>query len=82
MTDNHKAFYLSVALACIADVKAGERKTDKRGMVRSKKLAKLEGDLVKVTDLYLPKSGFDYEDMKKAEIIIDLVNEKVKELYP
>lgn len=82
MSDHHKAFHLSVMLCCADVIKNHETGDTHRSNSLLKKLRRLEGDIVKITDLYLPPQGFDYEDMKKAHIIVDLVNEKIDELYP
>lgn len=82
MSDHCKAFHLSVMLCCADVVKSNEPGDTHRSTTRLKKLRRLEGDIVKATDLYLPPDGFDHDDMKKAHLIVDLVNEKIAELYP
>lgn len=58
MQDHHRAFYLSVALACIDEIKRTEPKNTTRSLSRYKKLCKLEGDIVKATDLLFLKRVF------------------------
>lgn len=82
MTDKHKAFHLSIVLCCIDEVKKNEPARTKEGIRRLKALKRLEAEIVRITNMYLPKKGFDYDDMRKAEHIVDLVNEKIVEFYP
>ena len=82
MNDHQKAFLLSITLCCFEEIKANEPGDTKKSVARRKKLRRLAGDLITITDMYLPPDGFAFEDMQKAHQVVDLVNEKIKEMYP
>lgn len=76
MTDQHKAFFLSVALGAFESVKFYE----KPGSTRYRKLDNALSNCLKAVDLYRP-DAWGFEEMNKASALLDEINEKIKELF-
>jgi len=73
MTDDHKAFFLSVALGCFETIKQEE----KPGSARYRRL----DNGLKAVDMYRPEA-WGFEEMNKASSLLDEMNERIKELFP
>lgn len=76
MNDQHKAFFLSVALGCFEAV----RNEEERGTTRFRRLDNAMDNCLKAVDLYLPQA-FSGEDCDKATVVLDEINERIRELY-
>lgn len=77
MNDNHRAFFLSIAVGCFEAVKEHEVK----GSCRYRKLDNALDNCLKAVDLYRP-NAWNFEDMNKASALIDEINERIKEMFP
>lgn len=77
MTDEHRAFFLSVALGCFEAVKQSEQP----GSARYRKLDNSLDNCLKAVDLYRP-DAWGFEEMNKASALLDEMNVRVGELFP
>ena len=77
MTDDHKAFFLSVALGCFETIKQEE----KPGSARYRRLDNALDNCLKAVDMYRPEA-WGFEEMNKASSLLDEMNERIKELFP
>jgi hypothetical protein len=76
MTDEHKAFFLSVALGAFESVKEHE----KPGSTRYRKLDNALDNCLKAVDLYRPEA-WSFEELNKASALLDEINLRIKELF-
>lgn len=77
MTDQHKAFFLSVALGAFESVKTEE----KPGTARYRKLDNALNNCLKAVDLYRPEA-WGFAEMNKATALLDEMNERIREMFP
>jgi len=71
------ALYLTVSLGCVEAVMETERK----GSARHTKLCNLVDHVNRVVDVYRLEA-FPLEDMRNAGVLIDMVNDGLKSMYP
>lgn len=76
MTDQHKAFFLSVALGAFETVRSEETP----GTCRHRKLGNAIDNCLKAVDLYRPES-WGFEDMEKAGKLLDEINERITQMF-
>ena len=80
MTSNQRkaaALFATIALGCLEAFLEGEPEKS----ARFNRLANAIDSLNRVVDIYRLEA-FPYEDMRNAGEILDLINDKIKELYP
>jgi len=71
------ALYMTVSLGCGETVMETERK----GSARHTKLCNLVDHVNRVVDVYRLEA-FPLEDMRNAGVLIDMVNDGLKSMYP
>lgn len=77
MTDQHKAFFLSVALGAIESV----RENEEPGSVRYRRMTAAIKEVCRVVDIYRPEA-WGFEDMNKASALLDETNARIQEMFP
>lgn len=76
LTDQHKAFFLSVALGAFESVRGDE----KPGTARHRKLTNAMENCLKAVDLYRP-DAWGFEEMNKASALLDELNVRIREMF-
>lgn len=76
MTDQHKAFYLSLALSILETIKEHEKPKS----ARFNKIDNVIDGVSRATDIYRPVA-WKYEEMKKAEQAHDRINEMIQSMF-
>jgi len=76
MTDQHKAFFLSVALGAFESV----RQEEKPESVRYRRMTSAIKEVCRCVDIYRPEA-WGFEDMNKASALLDELNAKIKEMF-
>lgn len=79
MTDQHKAFFLSLALSCIAAVKEHEETLGVKTF-RARQMKRCELEVCRATDHYRPER-WPVREMRKARKITDRVDKEVKKMF-
>lgn len=77
LTDQHRAFYLSLALVSLEVVREHEPPKS----ARWNRLNSAMDAAVRATDCY-NWGGWNAEDCGKAAKLIDEINERIKEMFP
>lgn len=75
--DQHKAFFLSVALGAIEAV----RDNEKPESVRHRRMTAAIKEVCRCIDIYRPEA-WGFEEMNKASALLDELNERIKEMFP
>ena len=77
LSDQQKAFFLSVAIGAFETVRNEEQK----GSCRYRKLDNAIDNCLKSVELYRPEA-WNFEDMEKAGKLLDEINDRVEEMFP
>jgi|SRR6185369_16067866 len=77
MTDQHKAFFLSVALGAFESVKNEEL----AGSVRHRRMVAAIKECCRTVDIYRP-DAWGFREMNKASALLDEINERIKLMFP
>lgn len=77
MTDQHKAFFLSVALGAFETV----RENEEPGSIRHRRMTAAIKEVCRSVDIYRP-DAWGFEDMNKASALLDEMNGRIKEMFP
>lgn len=81
MTDPCKAFSASIIFAYTQDLLDAEDGATVGSMKQRKRLKRMIGDVVKISDYYLPEEGYCKADVLKAIGAIDYINEHISKVY-
>jgi len=81
VTDPCKAFSASIIFAYTQDLLDAEAGATEDSVKQRKRLKRMIGDVVKISDHYLPEEGFCQADVLKAIRAIDYINEHISRVY-
>jgi hypothetical protein len=74
MTNSGKAFASSIILTYTEDLLQAEDGKTVASIKHRKRLTRIIGEVVKISDYYLPEEGFCREDVNKAIAAVDYIN--------